>query len=102
VVGYELSWQQHRRASSTADELEALIGFVAEQVNDDADGWLLRDKLLFLEAVPAMLSTDALHQLPPERTVLSIKAAELADRHHRPPCRRCAPAASASCCATPT
>jgi EAL and modified HD-GYP domain-containing signal transduction protein len=79
VVGYELSWQQSSAAASTADELEALIGFVAEQVNDDDGGWLLRDKILFLEAVPAMLSTDALHQLPPERTVLSIKAAELAN-----------------------
>ena len=81
VVGYELCWQQSSASSSpsSADELEALIGFVAAQVNDDDEGWLLRDKILFLEAVPAMLSIDALHQLPPERTVLSIRAAELAN-----------------------
>ena len=79
VVGYELSWQLPSAAPASAAELELLTGFVAEQVNDEEQGWLLRDKILFLEAVPAMLSTDALHQLPPERTVLTIKAAELAN-----------------------
>jgi len=78
VVGYELAWQQ-RGASSSVEALEALIAFVAEQVVDQDGDWLLRDKTLFLDAVPAMLSTDALHQLPPEHTVLSLKAAELAN-----------------------
>jgi len=78
VVGYELAWQQ-RGASSSVEALEALIAFVAEQVVDEDGDWLLRDKTLFLDAVPAMLSTDALHQLPPEHTVLSLKAAELAN-----------------------
>jgi EAL and modified HD-GYP domain-containing signal transduction protein len=84
VVGYELSWQQSSSAAaSSAEALESMIEFVAGQMVDDdadgADGWLLRDKTLFLEAVPAMLSTDALHRLPPERTVLSIRAAALAN-----------------------
>jgi EAL and modified HD-GYP domain-containing signal transduction protein len=80
VVGYELCWQQSSSgAASTLEALESLVGFVAGQVVDEDDGWLLRDKTLFLEAVPAMLSTDALYALPPERTVLSIKAAELAN-----------------------
>jgi c-di-GMP-related signal transduction protein len=84
VVGYELSWQRSGAAASSADALESMIEFVAGQMvdadaDDGADGWRLRDKTLFLEAVPAMLSTDALHRLPPERTVLSIRAAELAN-----------------------
>ncbi|TFW16772.1 EAL and HDOD domain-containing protein [Duganella callida] len=80
VVGYEICWQQlSSGAASTVDALESLVAFVAAHVHDDARGWLLRDKILFLEAVPAMLSTDALHNLPPERTVLSIRAAELAN-----------------------
>jgi EAL and modified HD-GYP domain-containing signal transduction protein len=79
VLGYELSWQQDSAgAASTPAALDALIGFVAGQVNDPADGWLLRDKTLFLEAVPAMLSADALYDMPPQHTVLSIKAADLA------------------------
>lgn len=84
VVGYELCWQRQTRSGappSTPAELESLVDFVAGQmVDDDNDGaWLLRDKILFLEAVPAMLSTDALHLLPPERTVLSLRAAALAN-----------------------
>jgi EAL and modified HD-GYP domain-containing signal transduction protein len=81
VVGYELTWQQTSAtpAAPTAAELESLVAFVAGQVNDDERGWLLRDKILFLEAVPGMLSTDALHHMPPEHTVLSIKTSTLAN-----------------------
>ncbi|QNA89598.1 HDOD domain-containing protein [Massilia sp. Dwa41.01b] len=78
VIGYELLWKHGEGAVTDAD-LEALVGFVAEHFNDDEDGWLLRDKLLFLDAVPAMLSTDALFALPPERTVLSLQARHLMD-----------------------
>lgn len=78
VVGYEIRWQDAGTPVTSAD-LEALVGFVASQVNDEEHGWLLRDKLLFLEAVPAMLSTDALHNLPPEHTVLSIQTSALAN-----------------------
>ncbi|MYM81454.1 HDOD domain-containing protein [Duganella sp. FT50W] len=78
VVGYELAWHHGGAgADSTRESLESLIGLVASQVVDAENGWLLRDKLLFLEAVPAMLSADALYDLPPEHTVLSLKAAEL-------------------------
>jgi EAL and modified HD-GYP domain-containing signal transduction protein len=77
VIGYELSWQQNKAAAITDADLEALVGFVAGQLNDDHGGWLLRDKLLFLDAVPAMLSTDALHAMPPEFTVLTIHSAHL-------------------------
>ncbi|MET3129832.1 c-di-GMP-related signal transduction protein [Oxalobacteraceae bacterium GrIS 1.11] len=79
VIGYELSWQQHGAAPSSGAEMEALVGFVASQLNDDERGWLLHDKLLFLDAVPAMLSTDALFDMPPEFTVLSIQSSELAN-----------------------
>jgi c-di-GMP-related signal transduction protein len=80
VVGYEICWQHHADAAApiTSAELELLVGFVASQVNDAEHGWLLRDKILFLEAVPALLSTDALHDLPPEHTVLTLKASALA------------------------
>lgn len=79
VVGYELSWQQHDGAAPTLEELEDLVGFVAAEVNNEESGWLLRDKTLFLQAVPGMLSTDALHSMPPEHTVLSLKAATLSN-----------------------
>ncbi|CDG82165.1 EAL and HDOD domain-containing protein [Janthinobacterium agaricidamnosum] len=79
VLGYELSWQHHDQRALTDDDLEALIGFVAEQFNNDDGDWLLRDKLLFLDAVPAMLSTDALFAMPPHYTVLTIRGKDL---HH--------------------
>jgi EAL and modified HD-GYP domain-containing signal transduction protein len=79
VIGYELSWQHHDGKVPTDQELEDLVGFVAEHVNHAEHGWLLRDKILFLDAVPAMLSTDALHALPPERTVLTLNIRKLTD-----------------------
>ena len=79
VIGYELSWQQQNGKAVTDADLESLVGFVAEHVNDEERGWLLRDKILFLDAVPAMLSLDALHSLPPERTVLTLRAEDLLD-----------------------
>ncbi|MES2152226.1 MAG: HDOD domain-containing protein [Pseudomonadota bacterium] len=79
VIGYELSWRQDDAQPVTGADLEALIAFVAENVNDDDHGWLLKDKILFLDAVPAMLSTDALYNMPPEYTVLTLKAADLAN-----------------------
>lgn len=79
VIGYELSWQQQQDQQVTDADLEALIGFVAENVNHEEHGWLLREKKLFLDAVPDMLSTDALFAMPPEKTVLTMKATDLAD-----------------------
>ena len=81
VIGYELSWKHDAEQAITAAALDALIGFVAAHVNDAERGWLLRDKLLFFDAVPAMLSTDALHAMPPERIVLTMEALDLADPH---------------------
>lgn len=79
VLGYELSWQQHRAPAVSRAELDSLVAFVAEHVNHEDYGWLLRDKVLFLDAVPEMLSLDALYSLPPEKTVLTLKASDLAD-----------------------
>lgn len=78
VIGYELLWQRGGQATPDGD-LERLVGFVAQHVNHEEHGWLLRDKQLFLDAVPAMLSTDALFDLPPEHTVLSLQARHLMD-----------------------
>jgi c-di-GMP-related signal transduction protein len=82
VIGYELCWRQDGREIAGAD-LEDLIAFVASQLVDEDQNWLLRDKVLFLDAVPAMLSLDALHALPPERTVLSVRVRDLANADTR-------------------
>jgi len=79
VIGYELGWQQHDRRPVRDADLESLVGFVADHLVDAERGWLLREKILFLDAVPAMFSLDALHALPPERTVLSVRLRDLVD-----------------------
>ncbi|MFS2018671.1 histidine kinase, partial [Massilia sp. CT11-108] len=79
VIGYELCWQQRAGQPLGDADLERLVAFVADHVVDEEQGWLLRDKILFLDAVPAMLSLDALHALPPERTVLSLPVRDLAN-----------------------
>jgi EAL and modified HD-GYP domain-containing signal transduction protein len=79
VLGYELSWQQNSGQVVTAADLEELVAFVAKHVNNEDGDWLLRDKVLFLDAVPAMLSLDALYEMPPAKTVLTLKAADLAN-----------------------
>lgn len=79
VIGYELSWQHHDGKLAGSAHLEALLAFVAEHVQHPEHGWLLRDKVLFLDAVPEMLSTDALHALPPERTVLTLHIRKFTD-----------------------
>jgi len=85
VVGYELTWQQPVQASGASAApvvaLESLLNFVASHVigGEDGETWLLLDKILFLEAVPEMLSADALHRMPPACTVLSLPAATLAN-----------------------
>jgi len=83
VIGYELSWQHHDGQVATDQQLEDLVGFVAEHVQHAEHGWLLRDKVLFLDAVPEMLSLDALHALPPERTVLTLNLRRLTDPNVR-------------------
>lgn len=81
VIGYELSWQLTQKGAEapTDEELEALVGFVAEQLVDEDENWLLRDKILFMDAVPALLSTDALHAMPPEYTVLTLNRHDLSN-----------------------
>ncbi len=79
VIGYELSWQAHGALTASRAALDDLIAFVAELVVHEDDGWLLKDKLLFLDAVPEMLSSDALHAMPPEHTVLTMHADSLQD-----------------------
>ncbi|MGZ3182254.1 MAG: EAL and HDOD domain-containing protein [Telluria sp.] len=79
VLGYELSWQQHNGPVASPADLDSLVAFVARHVNDEERGWLLRGKVLFIDAVPQMLSLDALYDLPPEKTVLSLRANELAN-----------------------
>jgi c-di-GMP-related signal transduction protein len=79
VIGYHLALHHDALQASTEAELESLLGVLASELNDAERGWLLGDKVLFLDAVPALLSTDALHAMPPAYTVLCLPSRDLAD-----------------------
>jgi len=81
VVGYDLTWQETGGADGQADEedLHALLDFVAGQLSDEKSGWLLGNKLLFLEASPALLNSAAIQRMPAASTVLTLKHDDLAD-----------------------
>ena len=78
VIGYELSWQQKNTEVSDT-ELNSLLEFVAEQLVDPDDGWMLGESLIFLETVPALFQAPALKLLPPQNIVLTIRRSYLAD-----------------------
>lgn len=72
VIGLQLSWQHpsDQAENESVENLDALMTFVAEHLNDDDKGFLLGDNLLFIEAVPALLQTEGLRLLSPKNTVL--------------------------------
>lgn len=77
VIGYHLAWQRNALQGSTDAELETLLGLLTSALNDPVQGWLLGNKVLFLDAIPALLSTNALHALPPAYTVLCLSGDDL-------------------------
>jgi EAL and modified HD-GYP domain-containing signal transduction protein len=80
VLGYELTWQHSDSAAEQPDAADlALAELVGEQLNDAQAGWLLGNHLLFLDASPALLASEALQALPPKNIVLTLTAADLAD-----------------------
>lgn len=81
VLGYELLWQQTGNESGTNDEQQsaALMGFVASQFSDESAGWKMGGSMLFLEATPAQLSSEALQSLPPQKTVLILNGVKQLD-----------------------
>jgi c-di-GMP-related signal transduction protein len=73
VIGFQLSWQHPLQAAALSDEdLNGLMKFVAEQLNDENAGFLLGDSILFLDAVPELLAAENLKLLSPKNTVLIL------------------------------
>lgn len=82
VLGYELSWQRDGVpvAHPSDADAQSLIGFVSQQIDEAQSRSLLGDQLLFLAATPALLkSGQAFSALPKKRTVIAVRAADLAD-----------------------
>ncbi|WP_397411862.1 EAL and HDOD domain-containing protein [Polaromonas sp.] len=78
VIGYKFTWQKAGESDDLPGEMELrqLLTFVAEHVVDARLG------LVFLDAVPTMLSAAALQSLPPASTVLVLDRADLVEEEH--------------------
>lgn len=78
VIGYKFTWQKTGESSELAGEaaLRQLLTFIAGHVADARLG------LLFLDAIPAVLSAAALQSLPPSSTVLVLSRADLVEEDH--------------------
>ncbi|MFZ6845220.1 EAL and HDOD domain-containing protein [Undibacterium sp. RuTC16W] len=73
VIGFQLSWQNSSQAAEfSVDDLNSLMEFVAEKLNDEDTGFLLGDSILFMDAVPELLKVQGLKLLPPKNTVLVL------------------------------
>ncbi|MFC5474959.1 EAL and HDOD domain-containing protein [Paraherbaspirillum soli] len=81
VIGYDFAWQDTGNNSAEHKEAEAgaLLTFVAEHLVSEKSGWLLGDKVLFMETVPGQLDSEAMKKLPPKHTVLTLNSSDLAE-----------------------
>lgn len=70
VAGFQLSWQGAGSDELDSSALSTLMSFVAEQLSDEENGFLLPDSVIFLEAFPELLEAEGLRQLSPKNTVL--------------------------------
>lgn len=73
VLGYRFKWHD-----DAGNDTVSLVQTVADGLTDDDNGWLFGTQLLFLNASPALLASDALSALPPRSTVLRMPSAALA------------------------
>lgn len=73
ILGYRFKW--HDDAGNDAVNL---VQTVAGGLHDAESGWLFGDQLLFLNASPSLLASEALRELPPSNTVLCLPSAALA------------------------
>lgn len=80
VTGFQLSWQHPAQSNElSAEDLNQLLEFVADQLVDEENGFLLGDSVLFLEAAPELLRTEGLRLLPPKNTVLILLKRDFTD-----------------------
>src|ERR1039458_5595864 len=78
VLGYELSLQSAGDARPSDVDAIGLVEFIAKELNRQENGWLLGDSLLFLDASPTLVLSQALVALPPKSVVLTVQASDFA------------------------
>lgn len=77
VLGYKLGWQKKEKSNAPPNQadLRELLAFVGEHAGD-------RLGLLYIDAVPALLSAEALKTVSPATTVLVLRQGDLQDAGH--------------------
>jgi c-di-GMP-related signal transduction protein len=81
VLGYGLSWQENEASDRGGRRLRvnSLIAAIAEQRHDTSAAWRHRGNMLFVDAVPALLSPAVTRVLPRQDTVFTLAAEGLKD-----------------------
>lgn len=74
IIAYELFFRHSADANDAVveDDLKASARVLVNTLNDMGAKWLLGDKLAFINVNEAMLHSEFLELLPPERTVLEL------------------------------
>jgi c-di-GMP-related signal transduction protein len=74
VLGFELTWQKSgaKNGKLSDQDVIELIGFVADQFNNEESGWLMGDQVLFLDVPRAVLFSGVLSALAPKSIVLTL------------------------------
>ena len=82
IIGYALSVQHpesDREIVTPADDFRALASFVADQMQDEENGWLLGANKIFLTAETSLLLSQEVLALPAKNVVLTMKLSALTD-----------------------
>ncbi|MGI4847668.1 MAG: EAL and HDOD domain-containing protein [Janthinobacterium lividum] len=78
VAGYEF-WFQKADADTWGDEdLQHLAMLLAAGFNDAEAGWQMRELMIYMNATPAFLGSDAVLGMRPENTVFTLSRTDFA------------------------
>ncbi|MDR3482727.1 MAG: HDOD domain-containing protein [Burkholderiaceae bacterium] len=79
VLGYELSLQAGSATTLSASDGVDLVEFIAKELNRQESGWMLEDNLVFLDASPTLILSEAMVALPPKNVVLTVLASDFSN-----------------------
>lgn len=81
IIGYELLFRHSAEAQTAVfeDDLKAFSSVLVGTMGDLDTQWLLGDKLVFINVSEAMLVSDFLELMPPQRTVLEVLGSVVAN-----------------------
>ena len=79
IIGYELFLKHADETMPLSDDFKAYANLLMSSIDGMDGNWLLGDKLVFIRVNAAMLHSEFLELMPPQRTVLNILPALMAE-----------------------